>query len=554
MRFIRWGCAGWVLWAWSLGAVAESTTRVSVSSTGVQSDRDCEKSALSADGRFAAFHSASDRLVPGDTNQAEDIFVRELRTGTTTRVSVSSPGEQANGACYWPTLSGDGRYVAFQGNASNLVPDDRNSKTDIFVHDRQTGVTVRATLSTSGVETNDHSQWPSVSADGRAVAFQSRATNLVPGDTNGVTDVFVRDLVAGTTERVSVSTGGVQGNGASELPSIGGDGRFVAFQAAATNLVPGDTNARDDVFVRDRAMGATVRASVSWQGVQGNGDSRSPSLCADGSVVAFESRASNLIPFDNNSVSDIFVRDLGAGTTVAASVATGGAQGNDDSVFAPALSGDGRVVVFSSYARNLVADDRNGFQDVFARDLAAEVTERISVSTIGLEANSESWFPAVSGDGRFAAFQGFASNLVPDDTNGRLDVFVRDRVVPSVRALGPPPHIGAVVVLALDAIEDPGADFVAACSRAPAPGIPVGDGRTVPLHVDGLFLLSLSAPAIFEGFRGSLDGNGQAVARIHLPEEPWLVGFTWFTAFVTLRGEPPGIGGISRGLQTTVVP
>ncbi len=198
---------------------------------------------LSADGRYVAYGSVASTLVAGDTNGARDIFVHDRTTATTTRVSVATGGTQSNGTSEDPVLSDDGRYVVFQAAASNLVAGDTNAVQDAFVHDRQTGTTSRLSVSSSGVEGNGDSLEPTIAGNGSAVAFESAATNLVTGDTNAAVDIFVRDLAAGTTVRVSVDSAGAQANGASDESSFSGDGSHVAFESLASNLVAGDTNA-----------------------------------------------------------------------------------------------------------------------------------------------------------------------------------------------------------------------------------------------------------------------------------------------------------------------
>jgi len=223
------------------------------------------------------------------------------------RVSVASDGTQGNDNSWDPSISADGRYVAFFSHASNLVPGDTNGKADVFVHDRVTGQTTRVSVASDGTEGNGYSWFPSISADGRYVAFESIASNLVPGDTNGVSDVFVHDRLTGQTTRVSVASDGTQGHSASDHPSISADGRYVAFESFASNLVPGDTNGKRDVFVHDRLTGQTARVSVASDGTQGNGDSIYPSISADGRYVAFVSGASNLVPGDANGNIDVFI-------------------------------------------------------------------------------------------------------------------------------------------------------------------------------------------------------------------------------------------------------
>jgi Tol biopolymer transport system component len=230
--------------------------------------------------------------------------------GTTERVSLGPNGIQGNDVSRDAALSADGRFVAFVSDADNLVPGDTNGTYDVFVRDRRTGTTKRVSLGSNGVQGNRDSFGAALSADGRFVGFDSSANNLVPSDTNDETDVFVRDRRTGTTARISLGPNGVQGNGGSGNPSLSADGRFVAFVSDADNLVPGDTNGRNDVFVRDRRTGATARVSLGSNGVQGNHDSFWAALSADGRFVGFESFASNLVQDDTNGQADVFVHAL----------------------------------------------------------------------------------------------------------------------------------------------------------------------------------------------------------------------------------------------------
>ena len=414
-----------------------ATTELESVGPGVQGNADSTYTAMSSDGRYVAFESAATDLVPNDTNGAPDVFVRDCLTGTTERVSVVSGGAQANGGGANLAISADGRYVAFDSYAGNLVAGDTNSASDIFVHDRTNGTTERVNVSTGGAEANSPpgggSFRPAISADGRFVAFESDATNLATGDTNGQLDVFVRDRQLGTTERVSVSSGGVQGNNFSYLASISADGRYVAFQSYADNLVASDTNGQIDVFVRDRQAGTTELASVSSGGVQGNGQSFVPSISSNGRYVAFASDSSNLVAVDTNGTNDIFVRDRQAGTTERVSVDSVGTQANEQSLY-PCISAGGRFVAFYSKATNLVAGDVNGFGDIFLRDRQTGATTLVSVDSSGAQGNGDSStgtaataLSPVSADGRFITWVSSASNLVTGDTNGAVDVFLRDR-------------------------------------------------------------------------------------------------------------------------------
>jgi Tol biopolymer transport system component len=372
----------------------------------------------------------------GTAGYAQTAPAAGLRTD---RVSVDNTGAQANRSSARPSISADGRFVAFESGATNLVPGDTNAATDVFVYDRQTGMIERVSVpdpSTGQAQANGPSQFAAISADGRFVAFVSQATNLVAGDTNGQPDVFVHDRITGATELVSVNSAGVEGNepsGPVEFgrgPSISADGRFVAFESYSTNLVPGDNNGTMDVFVRDRLAGSTQRVSVNSAGQETaiNQFSHSPSISADGRYVAFISVGSNLVPNDTNSVADIFVFDRQTGTTERVSTDSNGGQTNSTSAN-PEISADGRFVSFSSFASNLVAGDTNGASDVFVKDRQTGMIERVSVDSSGNQAaaGSGSFRSAISADGRFVAFESNAANLVAGDTNNGFDIFIRDR-------------------------------------------------------------------------------------------------------------------------------
>jgi hypothetical protein len=348
----------------ALPAVAQTTERVSVSSTGDQANRPTQSPRISADGRFVTFASFATNLVAGDTNGSQDIFVHDRESGTTSRVSVASDGTQGSG--FSPSISADGRFVAFLSWASNLVPGDTNNTADVFLRDRQNGTTIRVSVASDGTQANSDSDGASISADGRFVAFTSYASNLVAGDTNDGADVFVHDRQSGTTTRVSIASDGTQGNSRSHATSISADGRFVAFFSFASNLVAGDTNAVPDAFVHDRQTGTTSRVSVASDGTQGNNITYFSSISADGRFVAFFSEASNLVAGDTNEIHDVFVHDRQSGTTSRVSIASDGMQGNDES-YDPSISADGRFVAFNSAASNLVAGDTNG-PDVFVHD------------------------------------------------------------------------------------------------------------------------------------------------------------------------------------------
>jgi Tol biopolymer transport system component len=331
-----------------------STVRVSVVSDETESMDPSNNPSISSDGRYVAFESGGELdLMAIEVLLEPDVFVHDRDTDgngiydepgevSTIRMSEDSDGKEANGASSFPSISADGRYVAFESIATNLVAGDGNGTSDVFVHDRQTKDTTRVSLHTDGTEGNLESNSPSISSDGRYVAFVSNATNLVAGDLNGLFDVFVHDLQAGETTRVSVDSAGVEGNGNSSFPSISGDGRYVAFESDADNLVADDTNNKIDIFVHDLQTGTTTRVSVDLAGVEGNDNSNAPSISADGSSVIFESDATNLVGVgnDSNGVPDIFADDLQA----AAGGGGGGGSSSGGGGCFIATAADGSVV------------------------------------------------------------------------------------------------------------------------------------------------------------------------------------------------------------------
>lgn len=412
-------------------ANAQVTRRVNLATNGAQANAGsllpAPSSAISDDGRFVVYVSVATNLVAGDTGPFFDVFVKDRVTGVNERVSVDSSGAQANNesGIGRVSISADGRYVAFDSFASNLVPGDTNGAIDVFVHDRQTGSTERVSLDSAGSQANQGAMEPALGADGRFVCFTSLSSDLVPGDTNGALDVFVRDLQLGTTVRASVGPGGVQANGISNDGEITPDGRFVAFTSSATNLVAGSFGAGTQIYVRDLQSGTVECVSLVAPGVGGNGASFSPSISDDGRFVGFGSNASDLFAGDSNGVIDAFVRDRLLGTTLLASATPAGQPGNDECLV-PRLSRDGRWMVFASAASDLVAGDTNGLRDEFLRDLATGTTSRVSLDVSGGQSNGDARSESVSRDGRFTLFSSGATDLVLGDTNGMLDIFLHD--------------------------------------------------------------------------------------------------------------------------------
>ena len=465
------------------------TELVSVRADGIGANGDSEQPSISPDGRYVAFASRASNLVPMDTNGCPDIFVRDRLQATIERVSVNDQGVQGDNCSYYPAISADGRYVAFLSLARNLVAMDRNRTYDIFVRDRLTRTTERVAVDpTRGGWVDDLTPWGNldISADGRFIAFLS-ADEIEPGDSNGVADVVVHDRLLGTTELVSVASDGRAADRPSHEPDMSADGRYVVFHSRASTLVPGDTNGRADVFVRDRQSCTTTRVSVRTDGSPVTHGGRSGVISDDGRYVAFVSHASTLIPGDTNQVADVFLRDLELASTRRVSVSTAGAQSNKASA-SPAISSDGFSVAFASEATNLATEDSSEATDVFVHrseldtasnghlarmpalgtgseaavrtapatsmtvvptagahttglasgarlgapaDILAGLTTRVSLSDSDQQVANGSWAPDLSGNGRYVAFISRASALVPGDTNLLDDVFVRDRLLGS---------------------------------------------------------------------------------------------------------------------------
>ena len=406
------------------------TQRVSVNSAGEEGNDASGISAISGDGRFVAFGSAATNLIPGG-NLPFNIFVHDRQSGSTEIVSVSSRGRQGEGLSSSPAISGDGRFVAFDSDAANLVRGDRNNITDVFLHDRETGQTVLVSVTSDEQQGDSSSHAPAISADGRFIVFHANSS-LAPEDTNETTDVYLRDVQAGTTALVSIGFDGSAGNGTSFIQDISGDGNFVAFVSDATNLIPNDVaDIEAGVYVRDLAAGTTELVSVGSDGTRATvGFFDRPSISADGRYVAF-STATSLVPEDTRQFSvDIYLRDRLAGTTELISVNSDEVPGDGRSE-GPSVSADGRFVAFQSDSANFASPDEpaGGFfpdEDIFVRDRQTGVTYRVSESSAGEEANARSLGASISDDGLVTAFSSDASNLVPDDTNFVTDIFVHD--------------------------------------------------------------------------------------------------------------------------------
>ncbi|MGH2692226.1 MAG: TolB family protein [Actinomycetota bacterium] len=462
------------------------TTLISTTADGTQMTGHSYRPAVSDDGRFVLFESES-TLVPGDTNGALDMFLRDLHLGTIERVSISAAGAEGNDDSYAGFMSPDARFVGFVSNASNLVPGDTNSCIDpiagtpyscgdVFLLDRATGTLERVSISSTEVQGNGESyNGVAMSPDGRFLAFWSASTNLAPGDTNARGDIFVRDRIAGTTQRVSVGSGGVQADATSSEPAISNDGRFVAFKSYATNLAGLDIDLSpggySDIYVHDRETGQTERVSVSSDGEDGIVNSYRPAISGDGRYVAFDSEATNLVPADTNGFGfDVFVHDRTTGRTEQVSVNSAGIQANDNS-YNPWITPDGRYVVFASNATNLGPDDGGicflnsiegnaSCRDLFIHDRETGQTDPVAVPVEGRQMDGLVWESVASTDARYVAFESGSSTLVPDDGNEAVDAFLTDR--------GPATGVAEVAA-------SPGPEAVAVSGWARFGGVSISD-------------------------------------------------------------------------------
>lgn len=398
---------------------------VSVGLGGQAADASAEGAAPSADGRIVAFMSSATNLAANDTNGQQDIFVRDRQLGATVRVSVHSNGAQSNGySILMPTgVTDNGRWVLFGSDATNLIDVDTNLSRDLFVHDLSLATTQRVSLGFNGAELNDSSSIGALSGDGRFLVFTSWADNAVFGDTNGAPDVFVRDLINGAVSRVSVAAGGAQANGASVGASISEDGNTIAFVSAATNL-SGPITGFFQAYVRDRTSGVTSLVSRSIAGAGGANDTIwSARVSRDGRQVLLDSAASDLVAGDTNGVNDAFVRDLVSGVTKRVSVAAGGVQANGLSRPAT-MSADGSRIVFVSAATNLAPDDTNDRVDLFLYDAPSGELRMLSRQPSGLPTQADSFGGVITPDGGKVGFFSADAGLVSGDTNGLADTFL----------------------------------------------------------------------------------------------------------------------------------
>jgi Tol biopolymer transport system component len=387
----------------------------------------------SADGRYIAFSSSSSQLVTGDLNGFDDVFVRDRLTGTNILISVASDGSQGNGNSIEPGISGDGRFVAFASQASDFVTPDTNGLNDLFLRDRDpdgNGIfdegnetTICISRKWTGGESDGVSLRPCISSDGSTVAFECDS-QLTP-DSDDLREIYAYDVASGTLSCVSLGFDGSPGGDASGA-SISDDGNRVAFESYNPNLVRNDQNSKKDVFLRNRRLGTTQIVSVSTDGTQGDKDSFNAGISGDGATVAFASSSQNLIAPRTGGGINVYVRDVAQRTTTCITVLPDGTESGGDR---PSLSEDGTLVVFESSASDFVPLDQNDASDVFLFDRSAGTYETISADCVGFTANARSLLAAMTPDGRFISFFSDATNLTDGDFLGDL-IYLRDRSIP----------------------------------------------------------------------------------------------------------------------------
>lgn len=384
---------------------------------------------LSADGRWVAFTSDATNLVTGDTEGFTDVFLHDRQTATTLRVSQTPAGTGANADCGAPVISADGRFVAFVTEASNLVTSDSNGVNDVYLWSRETGQIELISVRPNGRAGSQISDSPALSADGTFVAFASDAPDLIASDRNFARDVFVRDRSRGATERVSVTNNGGPINGSSDAPAISSNGRWVAFHSGAEGITSVATDRNWNIYVRDRTAQTTEIVSLRGADAQaepGDSDSVYPAISGDGRFVIFHSLANNFTDAPPDDFLTVFIRDRQEKTLTAVSVSMNGEAPTGDS-YVDAINEDGRYVTYSSTDTRVVP---GGIPNVFRAllwDRLSGTTQSLGVNAAGYPAGDAVFLSRPSRDGRFVVFGSYAYELVPEDGNGVGDVFVLDR-------------------------------------------------------------------------------------------------------------------------------
>ncbi|MCW3040854.1 MAG: hypothetical protein JWM31_2759 [Solirubrobacterales bacterium] len=502
-------------------SITHRTTLLGVTLSGDLPDGPVFEAVLSGGLTTAAFTTTATNMGANQLNgPIADVMTIDLLSGRQRVVSEAFDGTGANGPSRSPAISAFGTRVAFASDATNLVEGDTNGLTDIFVRQRE-GTLARVSVALDGGNANGPSSQPDISADGRIVVFTSAATNLVPGDTNGVADVFARDLTLGTTRRVSVSSDGTQANGPSSAPASDGDGGAIAFESAASNLASGDTNGVDDVFVH-QSSGGTDRVSVSSAGRQQDKAiarpyAAAPDISGDGRYVVFDTDATTLYNGDTNQRTDVYLRDRRRRTTTLVSASSLNVQGNNDSI-TPRITPNGRFVTFQSFASNLVRDD-GPREDLFVRDRRAGTTALVNATDSGERREGEPGGSqllqraSISDDGRYSLFLSAATNITKTTTVAPRRLYLRQLTAPVVSVRSLASHAGGVVRLRLQADDPTATRFLCRVDRAvpfycgPVVKVPRTAGRILSFRAGGPGMLWSAARTIplTDGWAGWTD-------------------------------------------------
>lgn len=404
-----------------------STLRMSVSSTEAEGNGSSGAAAVSGDCSLVAFASAASNLVPNDTKKFVDVLARDRDTGKTVLVSKAPGTARANGDSRPNSVSKTGRFVAYDSGASNLVPGDTNGWYDVFVRDLMRKRSELISVAADGGPADSTSIYPSISANGRFVSFNSDAENLVDEPTMNDIDVYLRDRKLGTTEVVSKGFGGALPDTGSGPSEISGNGRYILYNSAATNLVEGgDGDALMDAYRYDRVTGETILVSEGQDGaVTDDAPVSGDDISFDGRYVSLTTYSDKMIEGLDTPEANVYWRDLETGEVKIVSVSSEGDVG-DSFAFYSSISDDGEVVTFDSQSNGLVPGDDNFMVDIYAHYVDSGVTTRATVSTAGRGAARGGSASAGSANGACVAFASGSPKLVPDDHNGLVDVILRN--------------------------------------------------------------------------------------------------------------------------------
>jgi Tol biopolymer transport system component len=485
--------------------VTSTIARVSTDGAGNQANGASSRAVLSTSGRYLQFESCATNLAPGCNSNVGGVFVKDLLLGTILCISTTTEGNAADDDSFPSAITDDGRYAAFGSYASNLSGSGNNGQLQLYFRDVTSGVTTCLSTDNAGNLADSYSYGVQISEDGRYVSFASYGTNLVPGDTNSRADVFLKDMVAGTTTRVSTDAAGNQADGSSG-GQISDDGRYLLIVSSASNLVSDDTNGVDDAFLKDLSTGAITRLSTDSAGNQADGGTTWCEMTSDHRYVLLESDASNLIADDSNGSTDLFVKDLITGTTTRV---IEDIQPSGTWFYGYPLGPTPDCIVFSTAATGLVADDLNGDYDVFVREVPTGATRLLSArdttitDPIAAGMSSTTTF-SMSADGRYTVFSSTASNLVVGDTNGKSDVFVQDLLAGTTTRIstdGEGNQGNGVSTNAMMSAEGPYVLFTSSASNLVADDTNgIADVFVKDLNTDTVTRVSTDAPTSVGGF------------------------------------------------------